>query len=562
MKRNWKLKPAVPEDAAAALGFPRPQAQLLYNRGLRSKEETRAFLSPSQHDPTLLPDMDKAAQRTRRAISDGELIGVFGDFDIDGISGAAVAMTGLGRLGARIVPYIPNRADEGHGLNETAVRRLADEGVSLLVTVDCGTTSEPEIELASELGMDTIITDHHAIFEQPPYPPLALVNYQRPDSRYPFQHLTGAGMAYKLAQAVYEDAGKDEPEDLLELVALGTVGDVGPMLGENRYFVSEGLRRMNRTEIPGLRALVEVAGYGGKELDTSALSFGLIPRLNAPGRLGAADISLELLTTSDTERARCAAAMMEQSNRQRQALTRKGVVQAEAQIVKRWGNSIPDIIMVGHRDWNPGILGLIAARLVETYDRPAIAVSVGEKESRASARSVPGFDILEPIKGGSDLLIRFGGHTQAAGFTIQSENLRELADHFEAFSSGAFENGAAEAPVEIEMEVTPSEASGELFEFTRKLAPFGVGNPQPVFASRSLRVTRSMTVGASGAHLKLSVEDSGGSVWDAIAFRQGERAAEATPGALLDLAYTMELNTWRGVTNIQLVVEDFIPSAR
>ena len=556
--------PAVPEETVGALGFPPLQSQLLYNRGLDSRAEAQSFLSPDKSevcDPMLLPDMEKAVSRLRRAIEDKERIGVFGDFDIDGISGSAVVMSGLGKLGADVVPYLPDRATEGHGLNPTAIRELAEKGVSVLVTVDCGADSDTEVEFASSVGIDSIITDHHTIFDDPPYPVLALINPKRPDSEYPFNHLTGVGMAYKLIQAIYADAGLDSPENLLELVALGTVGDVGPLVGENRYFVSEGMRRINRTVNSGLKALLDVSGYSGKDVDTTALSFGLIPRLNAPGRLDDAMISLELLTTSDLERARSIAALIDQFNTRRQMLTAKCVTQAEAQIEKRWGRSLPGIIMVGRKDWQPGLLGLIAARLVETYDRPAIAVAVGESYSRASARSVPNFDILDPIKRRSDLLDKFGGHKQAAGFTMSNDGLRTLADHFESVSEGVFATSAVDARLDIDMAAGPSLVAKDLFDFTRKLAPFGESNPQPLFASGPLRVVNSIGVG-SGKHLKLSLQDSDGSTWDSIAFRQGKRIGDAKPGSHLEVAYKMELNTWRNVTNLQLVVEDFSPSAQ
>ena len=570
MKNNWKLRPPVPEKTVSALGFPQLQSQLLYNRGLNSREEARSFLSPDEShvcDPMLLPDMDRAVSRLGRAIEDGERVCVFGDFDIDGISGTAVVMSGLRKLGADVVPYIPNRnrLDEGHGVTGDAIRVIADMGASVLVTVDCGSYDSESVKLASSLGIDTIITDHHSVLETPPA--LAFINSNRPDSQYPFRHLAGVGTAYKLMQAVYEDAGRDEPEELLEFVALGTVSDIVPLIGENRYFVGEGLRRMNRTSVPGLKALVEVSGNRGKTLDTTTLSFSLIPRLNAPGRLhnehdelNARYMALNLLTTADPENARYIAADMEVSNKRRQALTEVGAKQAQAQVLKRWGRtSLPGILMVGHRDWKPGIVGLIASKLVDMYHRPAIAVAVGESESRASARTVPGFSIFEPIEMKKELFVKFGGHSQAAGFTIPNQHLRTLADHFETFSAGRFDEVAQDVPLEIEMQAGPSLVSNDLFDFTRDLEPFGQSNPQPLFASDGLCVLNSTRVG-SGRHLKMTVQDRDGSSWDAIAFRQGDHVSQARPGTYLEVAYSMELNTWRGSTSLQMVIEDLGPS--
>ena len=556
MKQSWVMAPSVPDDVVGALGFPAPQSQLLYNRGLTSRKAALAFLSPSGselHDPMLLPDMDPAVSRLRRAIDEGELIGVFGDFDIDGISGTAVVTTGLRNLGGRALPYIPDREEEGHGLNETAVRSLADRGVSVLVTVDCGASDDSETALAAELGVDSIITDHHTMFESAPYGVVAMINAKRPDSEYPFAHLTGVGMAYKLVQALYADAGRGEPSELLELVALGTVGDVGPLIGENRYFVSEGLKRLNGTWFAGLRALTDVSGLGDRELDTGALSFQIIPRLNAPGRMGDAGISLELLMTRDTVRAESLAALLDSYNSQRKGLTDKGVRQAEAQIRRRWGTHLPGIIMVGRREWTSGILGLIAARLAEAYGRPAIALSVGDETSRASARSVAGFDVLGAIEQRNDLLVRFGGHDQAAGFTVSNQHLATLADHFESISA----TGSPAGPqLQVDLVAGPSLVQRELFDFGLGLAPYGEGSPEPIYVSTGLRVLESRAVGGGGRHLKMRLDD-GVAAWDAIAFRKGDRIGEARAGGRVDIAYRMETNTWNGRTSLQLVVEDF-----
>ena len=558
MKPDWSIFEPAPSEVVEALGFPPLQAQLLYNRGLSSRSEALSYLSPSSsdvHDPLLLPDMDRAVARLRRAISDDETIGVFGDFDIDGISGTAVVMNGLRGLGARVVPYLPDRVDEGHGLNFDAVRSLADQGVTVLVTVDCGADADKEVEAAKSLGVDSIVTDHHTMLDGAPYPAAeALVNPNRTDSRYPFDHLTGVGLAYKLVQAVYDDAGMEPPVALLELVALGTVGDVGPLIGENRYFVSEGLRRMNRTGSPGLRALIEVSGYGGKPLDSMALSFGLIPRLNAPGRLDDAEISLNLLTSTESEKAIAQAALMEQYNRQRQALTRTAVGQADAQVLKRWQGSLPQVIMVGRKDWHPGILGLVAARIAEKHGRPAIAISVGESESRASARSVKSFGIFDILNQRSELFAKFGGHQRAAGFTIPNQHLKTLADHMEALPIHIADDGTSGTQLDIDLAAGPSLVEKELFEFTQKLAPFGEASPRPRFAASGLRVVDSRRVG-SGRHLKLGIDD-GRKKWDAIAFRQGHLSSQARPGAHVDIAYGMELNTWQGRTSLQLVLDD------
>ena len=565
MKSNWSLPPDVPRhvsDEMGKMGMSRAQAQLLYNRGISSRRDAEAFLNPSEadlHDPSLLPDMDLAAERLRKAVRDGEAVGVFGDFDMDGISGTAVATLGLRELGATVFPRLPDRDEEGHGLNESAIRSLAAFGVSVLVTVDCGASDDAEIALARSLGVDCIITDHHTMFHAPSPDKLAMVNPKRLDSEYPYEDLTGAGLAYKLMQAVYAGAGREEPRHLLELAALGTVGDVGAMKGENRYFAREGLRRMNAgTSFAGLRALIEVAGLDdGRELDTDSLSFQIIPRLNAAGRMADPGVSLDLLTTSDPSRARELAKKLDGYNRDRRILTDEGVEQALAQIRNRWnGAPPPGVIMVGKKGWRPGVLGLIASKLVDTYGKPAIAVSIGLETSRASARSVAGFDIVSAIEARSDLLLHFGGHAQAAGFGARTENLRELFAHFAAVSDDAFAD-AAEATVALDMRASPSFVESNLYDFTRRMMPYGAGCPQPKFASSEpIEVVESRTVGAGGRHLKLRLRE-GKKFWDAIAFGLGARAGEAPVGGEIEIAYSMEPNVWNGRVTMQLVTEDF-----
>ena len=560
MKRNWVVHPTVPDQVVAELGLLQAQCQLLYNRGLTTKVSVESFMSPNSsdsHDPWLMPDMESAVQRLTLAIGRGEPIGVFGDFDIDGISGTAVMTTALRDLGAKVVAYIPDRESEGHGLGLEAVQSLARRGVSLLVTVDCGTTSDSTIREATALGVDIIITDHHVVLDDPPYPVVAMVNPKRPDSEYPFEHLTGAGTAYKLAQALYRSAGREEHPELLELTALGTIGDVGPLVGENRYLVSEGIRRMNAERSVGLNALSEVSGLGGRDLDTSALSFQIIPRLNAPGRLADPGISLDLLTTSDPGQARSMATQIDQINSIRKTATESGVKQAEDQILRRWGDSTPGVIMVGRREWGQGIVGLIASRIAEAHRKPTIAVSVGERESRASARSVGDFNLMEAIQSASFLMTQFGGHEQAAGFTIPNDNLSELAELLESVPNDSASH-ERESRIEIDMHCEPWLVKRDLFDFAERLAPFGKGNPRPRFVSTSLQVLDSRRVGA-GEHLKLRVADER-ETWDAIAFRQGDRVSDAASGSNIDIVYQMEPNTWKGRTSLQLVIEDLTPT--
>ena len=551
--------PAAPNGFGATLGLPRVQAQLLYNRGVRTSEDAARFVSSDSslsHDPSLLPDMDRAVERLVDAIGAREVIGVFGDFDTDGVTGTAVLVRALRALDAEVVTHIPHRVDEGHGLNADAIGALRDRGVTLLITVDCGVTSPDEIRIAATMGIDTIVTDHHALHGETPEA-LALINPRREDSAYPYTDLTGVGLAFKLVQALYMRLDKDAPGGLLELVALGTVADVGPLTGENRYFVNEGLAQINESSNVGIRALAEVAGLQLGALDESSLSFGLIPRLNAPGRLAHANASLELLTTVDVNEARALAEQLQLHNQERQTLTERGVAQAEAQISRRHPDGVPSIIVVGSRGWLPGILGIIAGRLAETYYRPAIAVTVGAEYSRASARSIPEFNIVQALNDCAEMFTRFGGHAQAAGFTIPTDRMKELVGRLTDDATSQIGARDLEPELTIDCAASPSEIEGDTFRFMRQLSPFGAQNPLPLFAATGARVVESRTVG-QGRHLRLRLAHNGAQ-WDAIAFRQGKRAELARDA--IDIAYGMELNEWRGRQTMQLIVEDLRPSS-
>lgn len=550
--------PSAPVGFEAELGFTRIQAQLLFNRGIRSAEDAHTFMNPDSslsHDPGLLPDILPAVRRLADALDSGELIGIYGDFDTDGITSTALLVRAFTGLGGRVLPYLPDRVAEGHGLNNDALRRLQESGVTLIVTVDCGATATDEINFAAELGIDVIVTDHHTIHGTPPSP-VALVNPKAHNSRYPYPELTGVGIAFKLAQALYEDLGQDLPTDLMELVALGTVADVGPLTGENRYLVKEGIERINASANPGIRALASVAGYEMGTLSSSSLSFGLIPRLNAAGRLGHAGISLDLLTSTDANRATAIASELEIQNRRRQSLTESGVAQAEAQIQRQHPSGVPSLIVVGHASWEPGILGLIASRINDSYYRPAIAVQIGPEVSRASARSIPEFDIISAMESCGPLFTKYGGHARAAGFTIPTERMRELVAKLRELADVDIQGAQLQPEISIDCEALPSEVEGPTFEFVQRLSPFGESNPTPVFAARGVRVLQVRGVGG-GKHLKMRLADSEKS-WDAIAFRQGDQAHIARDH--IDVAYSMEWNTWQGRTTLQMLVEDIKPA--
>ena len=556
----WERLPVPPPGFSRKLGLSPFYAHLLYNRGIRTSSQAESYLAADSrlaNDPFLLPDMGKAVARVRRAVEGGEHIGVFGDFDTDGVTGTALLTTALRNLGATVTPYLPHRVDEGHGLNDQALRTLSDLGVSLVVTVDCGASSIDEVAYAGTIGIDVIVTDHHPSQEYSPAA-WAVIDPQRSDSRYPYPDLTGVGMAYKLAQALYDEMGRALPEGLLELVALGTVADVGPLTGENRYLVKEGLRAINTTNNLGIRALAAVCGAKLGSLDTESLSFGLIPRLNAAGRLDHALTSLQLLCATDPADAERLAEGLDRKNGERQVLTEQGVREAEEQLEAESGpEGPPSIILASSDEWTPGVLGLIAGRLAERYHRPAIAISIGAELSRASARSIPEFDIASALAECQQHFVRFGGHPQAAGFTARTSELGSLKGRLRALADERLAGLDLSPRISVDCEVSPSLFRGKGFEFVQSLAPFGAGNRAPIFLTRFARVVRASQVGADERHLRLRLWH-GGDFWDAIAFRQGDMIESARGN--IDLVYTVDLNTWRDTTALQLKVLDLTPT--
>ncbi|MBI4307384.1 MAG: single-stranded-DNA-specific exonuclease RecJ [Chloroflexi bacterium] len=547
------MQPPVPPAGMAALaGFHPLLARLLYNRGIRSRAEADAFLSAGRElcaDPYLLPDMDAAVTRLFRALRSGETIAVFGDFDCDGVTAAAVLTLGLEALGGRVIPYIPDRVSEGHGLNVPALTALRQQGASLVVTADCGISSVAEVEQAPRTGLDVIITDHHTV---PPIPPpaLAVVNARRADSHYPSPELASVGVAYKVVQGLYQALGRPEPERLLDLVAVGTVADMALLLHENRYLVSRGLAQVNRAERAGFRALMEQAGLRPGSIDAEAVSFSLAPRLNAAGRMDHASTSYRLLVTTSAEEAQQLAARLESQNAERRRLTEELSARAREQVGRE---TLAPLLMVAGREYPPGVVGLVASRLVEEFGRPAVAVAVGERTSRGSCRSIPEFNIVAALARCRDLFAQFGGHAQAAGFTIENERLDELRRRLVENAAQELAGVELRPTLTIDAEVAPSALVGSLWREVQRMTPFGAGNPPPTFLSRSVQVLDRRGVGADGRHLSLKLKHQG-AVWSGIAFGLGGLAMRL--GDRVDVVYTLVADDWNGEKTLKLNVLD------
>lgn len=553
----WVVRPDAPADVSALLtgsGYPSLLAQLLYNRGISTPDQARSFLShePVSHDPWALPGMESAVDRLTVALERKERIAVFGDFDVDGITATALLARALKPLGCQILPYIPHRVEEGHGLSLHAVQVLAREGVDLLITVDCGVTSHEEVRAATRAGIDTIITDHHLAPDGGP-DALAVVDPRLSGSHYPFPYLTGAGLAWKLAQAVYTSLDRaDEFHDqpLLSLAALGTVADVAPLVDENRSIVRDGLKELGQRPSTGLHALMRSARQDGHPPDTETVGWYLAPRLNASGRVAHADTSYRLLVTDSPEEAATLVGVLETQNRQRQELTAaahektKGLVELEP------------LVMVCDASFLPGIIGLVASRLVDEHGRPAVVVSIGEEISRGSCRSVSGFDIgsaLHEVATSMDGFIAFGGHPQAAGFTIATGSVPELRRRLVAKAREAMGEEVAPRRLDVDMELPLGSLPRDIYRVVGELAPFGEGNPEPVFLSRGVQVAGVRPFGADGAHISLKLRN-GGVTWNAVAFRQGKKLPAGA--RLVDVVYTVGIDRWNGQETLRLGVLD------
>ena len=556
---RWNLLPPAPgKHLAATSGLSPLIAQLLYNRGLTEPARLEAFLSGDKRlagDPSQLPDIEPAIARIYRALLSGETIAVYGDFDADGITGTAILVQGLTSLGGKAVPYIPHRLTEGYGLNITALENLHRQGVSLVITVDCGITALAEVKRANQLGLDIVITDHHSPLPEMP-PAVAIINPKRADSNYGFSELTGAGVALKLLQALFQNLGKEgQLDELMDLAAIGTVADIAPLSGENRYLVKEGLKLMNTTPRLGLREIISQAGLTPGNLSAESISWTIAPRLNAAGRLAHAMTSYKLLMTESPQEARDLAIWLEEKNTERQQLTAKVWATAREQIVAQ---GITPMLVAADKDYPLGIAGLIAGRLAEEFYRPAIVVRTGETVSSGSGRSIPEFNIIKALTECRELLSHFGGHSQAAGFTLPTKNLPQLQEHLARLATEQLADTDLRPRLDIDAEVTLPNLSGNTFNTLQQLAPFGRGNPSPTFLSRRTEAVDCRTMGNGAQHLRLKLKQ-GGTVWDGVGFRLGCYLAEISPR--LDIVYNLEIDRWGGKERLRLNIVDFAPSS-
>lgn len=573
--KRWSIAPPIPNavlDRFRLHGFSPVMAQVLYNRGQDTPEKALAFLDGNGtfHDPFQLYGMHQAVGRIRQAIKRGEQIVVYGDFDADGVTSTALLVQALQALGARVAPYIPDRIEEGYGLHIDALDKLHRQGAGLVITVDCGIRSVDEVRHARQIGLDLIVTDHHSVGDQRPDDAIAVIN-PKLDARlaleegrtngYPEDMLAGVGVAYKLAQALFKatemnDRRNFKPtiqlEDLLDLVALGTVADLAPLDRlENRELVRRGLKVLSEAKRPGVYELMDVAGVKPETCSAMTIGFMLGPRINAAGRLGSAMIAYELLTTRDMVRAGELARQLQELNVQRQDFTNQALEVAR-ELAFAVSEDVP-LIFADSPEFRPGIVGLVAGRLCESYYRPAVVVQVGETESRGSCRSIPEFDITAALDLCADLLVRHGGHAPAAGFTVLNENLPKLRERLMEIAADKLAARELRPTLSIDAVVHPEMLDEWLASDLRRLEPTGAGNDAPLFAARRMRVVEARRVGQDGKHLKLRFLN-GMHMIDGIAFRMGDWADRLEQH--MDVAFHLELNEWNGRVKPQLNIQD------
>ncbi len=556
--RKWEVRPLDKERAAAfaqTYGVPFFLAMLMNIRGLDDAAHLREFLGEGEplSDPFLLKDMDKAAARITRAVDNMEKIAVYGDYDADGVTSTAMLYSYLETRGADVIFYIPQREGEGYGMNMGAVEYLKEQGVSLIVTVDNGISSVQEVARANELGIDVVVTDHHRPQEILP-DAVAVVDAYRPDDTSPYKHFSGVGIAFKLLMALEDGAG--DVEDLLEaysdLAAIGTIGDIVPLTGENRTLIRAGLERLSQSDRPGVQALLENAGIAGKALTSTNVAFTLVPRINATGRMGAPERAVRLLISGYEEEAEVLSEEICADNEERRRVEAE-IAEAAFADIKAKGYMKDRVVVVDGENWHHGVIGIVASRVTERCGKPCMIISRGETEAKGSGRSVEGFSLFEAICACGDLLIKFGGHPMAAGITLKPENIEAFRKRINQYAAEHFPQMPTQT-VTLDCKLNPAALSVSMAQSLTQLEPFGNGNPQPVFGLFNMELSNVTPVGGGG-HLRLTLEKNG-AVITAMRFNTKPEELPYHIGDKIDLAVQLEAREFRGQPSLTVIVRD------
>ncbi|CAG9619461.1 single-stranded-DNA-specific exonuclease RecJ [Sutcliffiella rhizosphaerae] len=557
-KSRWNVKEPNREKVqylAESLNIAPLIASLLVNRGMDTLETAKEFLYTHEldfHDPFLMDDMDKLVERVNQAIQTEEKILVYGDYDADGVSSTTVLVTALREIGAKVEFYIPNRFTEGYGPNESAFKQAKENGFSVIITVDTGISALHEAKIAKDLNMDLIITDHH---EPGPELPdaFAIIHPKKETCTYPFKDLAGVGVAYKVAHALL---GKN-PEHLLDVAAIGTIADLVPLVGENRLLASKGIKKMQQTTRIGLKALFQKCGVETHTISEETIGFSIGPRINAVGRLDNADPAVHLLMTEDVEEAKMLADEMESYNKERQQIVTQITEEAIQQVEEKYPPEENSFIIVEGHNWNAGVIGIVASRLVDRFYRPTIVLSLDEEKglAKGSARSIAGFDLFENLSGCRDILPHFGGHPMAAGMTLNMEDVEKLRLRMNQRASEILKEEDFSPITDVDIECKVEEVTLQTIEQLDKLAPFGMANPKPKVLVKSVSPQQLRQIGNKSNHLKMVIEQDGCSL-DCVGFGFGEKFHHVSPGATLDVLGELSINEWNNFRKPQLFLAD------
>jgi len=569
--KHWKIlqrDPDLEEQFARSVPVSRVLSRILLNRGIQTPEQTQRFLNPDLdelYDPSLFDGMDRAVARTRHALDRREKIMVHGDYDVDGISGTALLVRVLLALGAEATWHVPHRQKEGYDIQPPAVEAAKEQGISLIITVDCGTSAVEAIEQAKTCGIDVVVTDHHE-----PGPNIvdaaAVINPRKPGCPYPFKDLAGVGVAFKFAEALVRECGYDTSafrRKFVDLVAIGTVADIVPLMDENRTLVKFGLQEIPRSGKRGLRALLEKAGLATRPITSQVLAFVLAPRLNAAGRLDDASIALELLLTRDDAEAARLADALETCNKERRLEQERITREALEQIASRKLDETTKVLVLSSQGWHPGVVGIVAGKIVDRYGRPAVLVALDDSGDVGvgSARSIAAFDVFEALVKCGDLLDRYGGHSQAAGLSIIADKLPDFDSAINRLADTVLADSDLIPQIEIDAELDLDSVTEDFITELELLEPYGHCNREPVFVTENAMILQKNTMGATGAHLKMKLGTASGRPIECVGFGWGSAERSIRLGSLLNVCYNTRINDYRGFRTVQLVLRDARQSA-
>lgn len=530
---------------------------ILYNRGIKESSEIQKFLHcdlENLHDPYLLKDMDKAVCRIKDALEKKEKITIYGDYDVDGITSIAILYKHLTSMGFEVDYYIPDRIQEGYGVNREALDKIKENGTGVVITVDTGITAVEETEYAKSIGMDIIITDHHECKETIPEA-FAAIDPKRKDCKYPFKNLAGVGVAFKLIQALDENSSVETlMSKYADLVCLGTVADISPLVDENRIIVTKGLEKFKNTENIGLKALLDVSITNNKAITTSSIGYIIAPRINASGRLGCASRSVEMFLTQDKDKAYELANNLCEENVIRQQTEQRMFAEALEYIEKNPQIKDDQVLVIPHENWHHGIVGIVSSKITEKFYRPSILFAIDGDEAKGSGRSVSGFNLFEALENSSDILEKFGGHELAAGLSIKTENIEKFRAAINSQKLGKIDEQSLIPTVSVDAVIKPSYITMETVDEINRLQPFGVDNPSPVFAVRNIKIHKISTM-SEGKHLRMTLLKDN-KFFDAVGFGMGEYFNHLQEGDFVEVAFGLDINDYKGFKNVQLILKD------